>query len=214
VPIVPLATPQDLEDATGQTFTTRQAAMAIRRASARVRTYCRQEITVVENDTVLIPGDGRVLTLPKFPVIVDDTHPLTVIELFGVANVEYEALENRDFTRIGAQLTRGEPWWTPNRLMGYPRIRAQGAWAPRVRVTYTHGWTEVPDDILDIVLDLATMNITNPLGLRTESTSIDDFTRSKTYAAEMIGGAQLSDAHKDALRPYRASGVFSVAPVT
>lgn len=211
MPNIPLATPQDLQDANpGVTITTRQAAMAIRRASARVRSYCRQEITVVENDTVVLPGGDRTLTLPKFPVIVDDTHPLTVVELFGMINEEFPALEGREYTRVGRELTRGEPWWQPTRFMGWPWMRQQGIWADRVRVTYTHGYTEVPDDVLDVVLDLAMMNVINPSGLRTESTSIDDFTTSRTYAAETIGGAQLNAEQKEALKPYRASAAFSV----
>jgi hypothetical protein len=76
-------------------------------------------------------------------------------------------------------------------------------------VTYSHGYTEVPDDIEDVVLDLAAMAMTNPQGLRSES--IDDYQR--TFAMETIGGPQLSKAHEEALRPYRVAA-FSVAPVT
>lgn len=205
----PLATQADLEAALQRSLDPGQAAMAIRRASARVRKYCRQEITLVENDTVTLPGGSRILRLPQRPVIVDDTHPLTVVELFGVSNQEYAALEGRDFTRIGSELTRGEQWWAPNRLMGWPFMRPMGIWADRVRVTYSHGYSEVPDDIVDVVCDLAQMSLTNPQGLRSES--IDDYSR--TFAAETIGGAQLTDQHKKDLRPYRA-GAFTVKPVT
>ncbi|MFD1277997.1 hypothetical protein ACFQ51_56615 [Streptomyces kaempferi] len=183
--------------------------MALRRASARVRKYCRQQFTLVENETVTLPGNGRILRLPQRPVVVDDTHPLTVVELFGISNEEYTALEGRDFTRIGSELTRGEQWWAPTRLMGWPFMRPMGIWAQRVRVTYSHGYSEVPDDVVDVVLDLAQMSMTNPQGLRSES--IDDYSR--TFAAETIGGAQLTAEHKEALRQYRGRS-FSVAPVT
>lgn len=205
----PLATQADLESALQRTLDSTQAELALRRASARVRKYCRQTLTFVADDTVTLPGNGRVLWLPQRPAVVDGTHPLTVVELFGISSVEYMALEGRDFTRIGIELTRGEPWWAPTRLMGWPWMRPQGIWAQRVRVTYSHGYTEVPDDIVDVVLDLAAMGLTNPQGLRSES--IDDYSR--TFAAETIGGAQLAPEHKEALRPYRVSG-FSVAPVT
>jgi hypothetical protein len=150
-----------------------------------------------------------VLRLPQRPIVVDDTHPLTVVELFGIADQEYTALEGRDFTRIGTELTRGEAWWAPTRLMGWPFMRPMGIWAQRVRVTYSHGYAEVPDDVVDVVLDLAQMNMTNPQGLRSES--IDDYSR--TFAAETIGGALLTADHKEALRVYRGRS-FSVAPVT
>lgn len=205
----PLAVQADLEAALQRTLDPSQAAFAIRRASGRVRKYCRQEITLVENDTITLPGNGRILRLPQRPLVLDDTHPLMVVELFGITNQEYTALEGRDYTRIGTELTRGEAWWAQTRLMGWPWLRPQGIWAQRVRVTYSHGYTEVPDDIVDVVCDLAAMAMTNPQGLRSES--IDDYSR--TFAAEMIGGPQLSAEHKEALRPYRV-GAFSVNPVT
>lgn len=205
----PLATQSDLQDALGRDIPTRQAVMALRRASARVRKYCRQELTLVENETILLPGNGRVLYLPQRPVVVDATHPLTITELFGIANVEYPALEGRDYTRVGSELTRGHPFYEPTRFMGFPFMRPQGVWSERVRVLYSHGYTTVPDDILDIVLDLATMNVSNPGNLRDEA--VDDYKR--TFASETIGGAQLTADHKEALRPYRGSS-FSVAPVT
>jgi len=187
-----------------------QAAMALRRASARVRKYCRQEFTFVENDTIVLPGNTRVLRLPQRPLVVDDTHPLTVVELFGISDQEYEALEHRDYSRIGTELTRGEAWWAPTRLMGWPFMRPQGIWAQRVRIIYSHGYVdEFPDDVVDVVLDLASMAMTNPQGLRSES--IDDYSR--TFASETIGGPQLTADHKEALRPYRV-GAFSVNPVT
>ncbi|WP_405673268.1 hypothetical protein [Streptomyces sp. NBC_01530] len=205
----PLATQADLEAALQRSLDPGQAAMAIRRASARVRKYCRQEISLAENETITLPGNGRVLRLPQRPLVIDDTHLLTVTELFGISDVEYMAVEGRDFTRIGTELTRGEQWWAPTRLMGWPFMRPQGIWAQRVRVTYSHGYAEIPDDVVDIVLDLAQMSMTNPQGLRSES--IDDYSR--TFAAETIGGAQLTAEHKEALRPYRVAA-FSVAPVT
>jgi hypothetical protein len=205
----PLATQADLEASLQRTLDTTQAAMALRRASARVRKYCRQQFTLVVDDAVVLPGNGRVLRLPQRPVVVDDTHLLTVTELFGITNVEYVAIEGRDFTRIGSELTRGEAWWAPTRLMGWPWMRPQGIWSQRVRVIYSHGYTEVPDDVVDIVLDLASMNMTNPQGLRSET--IDDYSR--TFASETIGGAQLSAEHKEALRQYRGAS-FNATPAT
>lgn len=205
----PLATQADLEAALQRSLDSTQAGMALRRASARVRKHCRQQFTLVENETITLPGTGRVLRLPQRPLVLDDAHPLTVVELFGITGVEYTALEGRDYTRIGTELTRGEQWWAPTRLMGWPWLRPQGIWAQRVRVTYSHGYTEVPDDVVDVVLDLASMAMTNPQGLRSES--LDDYSR--TFAAETIGGPQLTAEHKEALREYRGKS-FSVAPVT
>jgi hypothetical protein len=209
VSLLPLATADDLAAALQRPVDDAQAALALRRASARVRKYCRQDITLMENETVTLPGNSRVLRLPQRPLLLDDEHPLTVIELFGISDVEYPALEKRDYTRVGTELTRGEAWWAPTRLMGWPWMRPQGIWAQRVRVTYSHGYAEVPDDIVDVVLDVAAMSLTNPQGLRAES--IDDYSR--TFAAETIGSGKLDPAHQEALRPYRVAA-FSVVPVT
>jgi hypothetical protein len=91
--------------------------------------------------------------------------------------------------------------------MGWPWNRALGIWGPKVRLTYSHGWAEIPEDIVDVVLDLATMNLANPENLR--QVAIDDYQR--TFASETIGSASLTKAHKGALRDYRRSA-FSVVP--
>lgn len=204
-----LASAADLSAALQRTLEPAQANLALRRASSRVRKYCRQDFTFTANDTITIPAGGRVLYLPQRPVLVDDTHPLTVVELFGITNIEYATLEGRDYTRVGNQLTRAEAWWQPTRLMGWPFLRPQGIWSQRVRVTYSHGYTEIPDDVADIVLDIAAMSLTNPQGLRQEA--IDDYSR--TFASETIGAGMLSKEHMAALRQYRGQA-FNVAPAT
>lgn len=202
-----LATQADLEAALERTLTTATAELALRRASARVRKYCRQELTFHGDDTITIPGGSRLLRLPQRPAVVDASNPLTVTELFGITGTEFTCVEGRDYTRIGNQLTRAEAFWAQTRLMGFPWSRSQGIWADRVRIAYSHGYTTIPDDIVDVVLDIAAMSVTNAQGLRSES--IDDYSR--TFASETIGGGTLSAAHQEALRPYRG-GSYSQAP--
>lgn len=200
----PLATAADLV-AAGATGTDAAIDMALRRASARVRKYTRQDITFVAGDTVELTGGERVLRLPQYPLIVDGSNPLTVVEVADFSGIEWTSVEDRDYSRLGNELTRGFPWQAPTRLMGWPWNRAQGVWAPKVRVTYSHGYQEVPDDIVDVVLDLATMNLSNPGNLR--EVAIDDYRQ--VFASETIGGARLSRSHKEDLRPYRRTA-FSV----
>lgn len=206
----PLAAVADLEAAmqvASGSLDVGQAELALRRASARVRRYTGQDISLVENEAVLLDGGERVLALPQRPAMVDDDHLLTVVELPDWGGIEVACVEDRDYTRLGNELRRGYPWYNTSRLAGWPWRRALGVWAPRVRVTYSHGYVEVPDDILDVVLDLATTNMSNPQMLRSES--IDDYSR--TYASETIGGARLTDGHKADLRPYKRVA-FSVRP--
>lgn len=202
----PLATAADLA-AAGATGSADAMDMALRRASARVRRYTRQDITLVTSETVELPGGERVLRLPQYPLVVDDANPLTVVELADFSGAEWAAIEGRDYSRLGNELTRGYPWQAPTRLMGWPWNRPHGIWAPKVRVTYSHGYDEVPDDIVDIVVDLAVMNLSNPGNLR--EVAIDDYRQ--VFASESIGGARLSKSHKDDLRSYRRPA-FSVVP--
>lgn len=200
----PLATAADLV-AAGASGTDEAIDLALRRASARVRRYTRQDITFVADDMVELSGGERALRLPQYPLVVDDSHPLAIVEIADFSGIEWVATEGQDYSRLGNELTRGYPWQAPARLMGWPWNRPQGVWAPKVRVTYSHGYDEVPDDIVDVVLDLATMNLSNPGNLR--EVAIDDYRQ--VFASESIGGARLSRSHKEDLRSYRRPA-FSV----
>ncbi|MFC9191441.1 hypothetical protein [Streptomyces cyaneofuscatus] len=67
-----------------------------------------------------------------------------------------------------------------------------------VSVTFTHGYAQVPGDVLAVALTAAQRVISNPNDLRQETVG----SVSVTYAAETIG-ASLSPADKDLLGRYR-----------
>lgn len=204
-PLPPLATVADLGTVPASA-SSEDIALALRWGSARVRRYTGQAFTFVEDETVELDGGERVLRLPQRPLVVDASHPLTVVEIPGYAGVEITLTEDTDYTRLGSELTRGDPRYPVGRLMGWPWNRVLGVWAPKVRLTYSHGYPdEIPDDVVEIVVDLAKINLSNPENLR--SVAIDDYSR--TFAAETIGGARLSRDQKDDLRPYRRTA-FSV----
>lgn len=202
----PLATAADLGSA-ADSASAADVDLALRWASGRVRKYTGQVISFVADDTIEVPGGMQKLLVPQRPLVVDATHTLTVVEIEVPGSVERTLTENTDFTRLGNELTRGYPWYSPTRTMGWPWRQQQGVWAPKVRLLYSHGYMEIPDDVVEIVVDLAKMNLANPENLR--SIAIDDYSR--TFAAETIGGARLTRAHKEDLRPYRRAA-FSVAP--
>ncbi len=177
----PLATPADLAAYTGQDIPDAQAGLALRLASGMVRRYTGQTITRVVDDTVVLRGGWPVLYLPQRPVIVDDTHDLTVTELGDAGLPDLLLADGITFTRCAEELTRD-----------------CGVWAARVQVTYSHGYASVPDDILAVVLDVAARSTSNPAGLR--SVSIDDYSR--TFANETLG-TSLTDANRQALAGYR-----------
>ncbi|MGW2591661.1 hypothetical protein ACWCXC_15550 [Streptomyces sp. NPDC001515] len=70
-------------------------------------------------------------------------------------------------------------------------------WVP-VSVTFTHGYAEVPGDVIAVALTAAQRVLSNPNDLRQETVGAV----SVTYAAETIG-ASLSQADKDLLARYR-----------
>jgi len=189
-------------------YQTATAQLALDNASGMMRQLARQQFDFVSQETVDLAGGGRVLTLPQRPAVVDGSNPLTVVEVGEFGGIDLTLVEDRDFSRIGNELTRGYPWWWNDgqRLMGYPRSRALGVWAPKVRVTYSHGYTTMADDLVALCLDVAQALYSNPDGLR--SVTLDDY--SETRATELLGAGSV-DAIKARLGATgRRRGSFSI----
>ncbi|MFE1126801.1 hypothetical protein ACFW6R_09105 [Streptomyces albidoflavus] len=70
--------------------------------------------------------------------------------------------------------------------------------AEAIRVTFTHGYSKVPGDVLAVALTAAQRVVSNPRDYRQETVGAI----SVTYAAETIG-ASLSQADRDLLARYR-----------
>lgn len=176
----PFATAAELDAATQSTIPAATAELALASASAVIRRWTRQDITRVADDVVTLRVlDECELVLPQRPVV-------------SVAQVRVNSLVLQDWVLSGDRLLRTGGW---RRLPGTTTYPDPGL----VEVTYTHGWDEIPDDVRAVCLDLASMTVTNPSGLR--SVAIDDYSR--TFAAETLGGGTLSAAHKEMLTPYR-----------
>jgi hypothetical protein len=207
VPLPTLATPEQLRayPGVGQ-VSDEEADLVLRLASGAIRNQARQIISFVADDTVELDGGERVLRLPQRPVVVDDAHPLTVVEIVDGTGLEIPAISGRDFVRKGSELHRGESWPT-SRLMGWPRRYPAGIWADRVRVTYSHGELEIPDDVIGICLDLASASLSNPNRLRSETSGAT----SVVHTVETFGTGSLTSDHIKLLRRYKRS-TMSVAP--
>ncbi|MFE9684179.1 hypothetical protein [Streptomyces sp. NPDC006285] len=202
----PLAEVEDLLAYPGVTATPEQAALALRLASGAIRNRVKQKISFVAGETVILTGGERVLKLPQRPLVQDADNLLTVVEILDGNGFEMPAVEGRDFVVVGSELHRGENWPT-SRLMGWPRGRPLGIWADRVRVRYSHGELEIPDDLVGICLDLAAATLANPRRLRSESAGAT----SVTYTVETFGTGSLTADHEKLLRAYKRS-TMSVAP--
>ena len=128
--------------------------------------------------TWTIPGTGSAtLRLPHSPIQ-------------SVTSVTINAVAVTDYTRINSKLYR---------LSGFGRC----IFPPdEVVVQYTHGYTEVPDDVKGVILDMAEAGYEIVAGLTAEQ--IDDYSRK--FAAGVGEVVTLTVGARDLADDYR--GVF------
>lgn len=189
----PLATGVDLATYMQQDIDLAGAELALRTASATIRRWTKQVITLVENDTVVLRGGEHVLSLPQRPAVVDDDHLLLVTEMAEWGSPAQPLTENLGYSRLGNDLKRGHPM--------YGGSYRGCVWSPRVWVTYSHGYAEVPDDIAGVALDLAAATLANPNRLRSETIGGE----SVVYTVETFGTGSLTSSHREILETYRRS---------
>ncbi|HEY3557395.1 MAG TPA: hypothetical protein VGL05_08025 [Kribbella sp.] len=170
----------------GVDVNTASADQALEDASGLIRDLARQQFDFVPQETIILRGNEQVLTLPQRPLVVNAENPLTVVEIGDFGNLDVTCVEEQDYTRLGNQLTRGAPFAYTSRLQGWPRRRhGLGVWAPRVRVTYSHGYEVIPESIVATTIDVAQAMYTNPDGLRSWTTP----EYAEVYATELLGAA-------------------------
>lgn len=192
-----LASPADLEARLGRDLTAQEAARAealLNDASAVVRAYTRQTFDLATDDEVVLRATGGRITLPGWPV--QDVSRVEVIggsealPDFTLADWLFDGI---DTVRIGegaAVINLPEAWWDDD---GYPGT---------YRVTYTHGYAEVPGDVLAVVCGVVLRVLTNPSGYRSETVG----SYSVTYAVPATGeqlGTNLTRYEMKALDRYR-----------
>lgn len=162
MPPLPLASPADAARL-GYTLPVGQEMEMLARASARLRRAAGQQITRTTSTVRLTSWRGHVVLLSP---------PVSAVT--AVLQVKWDGTT-----------TAATGWlWD-----GYDRVnRVCGD----VIVTYTHGLEPLPDELLDLVCSVASRLGATPagsgmdVGIRSESESIDDYTRSVTYAAESL----------------------------
>ncbi|WP_053625786.1 hypothetical protein [Streptomyces sp. WM6349] len=179
------ATAADLAAATQRSDLSAESAdLALASASAVIRRWTRQSITLVIDDVVTLRVlSESELVLPQRPV-------------HSVSQVRVNSLVLQDWVLSGDRLLRTGGW---RRLPGTTTYPDPGL----VEVTYTHGYDEVPDEVRAVCLDLASMTVTNPGGLRESERAIDDWRQRDVYASETLGSGVLSAAHREMLAGYR-----------
>lgn len=160
----------------------------LNRASERVRAYTGQTISRVVNDVVNIPVRNYVALLPQLPA-----DKPTVVKFDGLVFVENSAWY---WDPIEYRLCGVNPFLNSANFTGW--------WWRNVdryiEVTYSHGYTDVPDTIKEIVCSIAFRMSKTPDaaegGTRQEGAGGVNI----TYATETLSsGANLTASEKAAL---------------
>jgi hypothetical protein len=217
--LTPLAVQADVEAIIGRSLNATQTTACARlldMASGVVRRYTRQNITQVVNDVVTLPGNwGNTLELPERPVTA-----VASVSMNGatMANTMWKLVDNSLFLGTGAFMPDyGSTIWGGSALWG-PAGSNQGPQAigntwqgptAQVTVTYTHGYADVPQDIVNIVAGMVALQINAETGIQSEM--IGDY--KVVYARNGNGGMALSDDDKSALNYYRKRATSSSVDV-
>jgi hypothetical protein len=167
VSLIPFATPDDLALRLPRALTPAETAAAealLRDASGKIRRHTRQDFTRVENDIVVLRVVEQRVMLPQRPA----DKPTSISYADGQGFVLsptawwFNGIDQVDFT---------PPTW----LVNGPSFTFSRR-PTTVSVTYSHGYNDIPDDIVGIVCAMVARVITVPgmmPGLR--SGALDDF---------------------------------------
>jgi hypothetical protein len=92
-----LATPAQLASRLKQDVDTATAQLALDGASGFVRILAKQQFDFVSQETVILKGNERILTLPQRPAVVDSgPNLLTVTEVGEFGGIDVPMVEDRD----------------------------------------------------------------------------------------------------------------------
>lgn len=183
----PLATIADVECRLGRTLTDVEAdrmECLLRDASAAVRAYTGQYLSLVTDDPVRLKVKGGAIRLPQRPV------------------VEVAAVTNTTGTTLLHTWDAGPQIW----LSSYLPV-ANATYGRRgttyVDVVYTHGYATIPDDIVAVVCQIAA----RALGTAADQTGVQSETIvSYSYqlgAAAAAGGLGMLPAERQVLDRYK-----------
>ena len=204
-----LATIEDVQAIIGRPLTSDQVTAANRlldMASGMVRRYTRQNITVVTNDVITLPGNwGNTLLLPQRPVTSVSS---VVMNGATMPNTQWKLVDGNLFLGTGAFMPDyGSTIWGGSALWG-PAGSNQGPQAigntwqgptAQITVTYTHGFSEVPQDIVNEVAGMVALQLNAEVGINMEQIG----SYKVQYARNSAGGMALSEETKSVLNYYR-----------
>lgn len=154
--MAPLVTVEDIEARLGRELTEAEEARIdalLADASALVRAYTRQDFDFVEDDVLITRPVGVELRLPKTPV----TEVSSVVGLGGnaqqtvtLAGWQFDGIDIVDLTGTDGQVLNLPEWWH------------EGWGTNTYRVTYSHGYLTVPEDVLAVLCAMVLRVLLSP----------------------------------------------------
>lgn len=185
--LLPLVTTEQFAETRGVAHdaTDLKAIRALEDASNLFRAMAHQTITLVEDDQTELRGSWSPrLYLPERPVL--ELSAVTIV--WGDPDVSAVVLAEGDWLalRSGLVTRRGGDVW--------------GGGEGAVRVTYSHGFSEIPGDVVSAVTSIALRKLENPANLVAEQVG----SYQATYATTAAGAAAgLTQDELDVARRYQ-----------
>lgn len=181
---VALATEEDVLALTGGTAPDGLDRL-IQMASATVERFCRRSFRYAADEEITVRVTDGTMRLPNDPII--EVSELLDPDGTEVAADSFEAFED-GWVRRG--LTQRDP--------DGPALR----WPSGLyTVTFTHGYLEIPDDVVGVVADVVARHLA--VGAGRVSVSLGQFTES--YRPDAGAGLFLTSENRRALAGYRRS---------
>ena len=210
----PLATIEDVAALLQRDLTPAEVTNGVRliaMASDVVRRYTRQQITQA-TETIVLPGNwDNTLVLPQRPITAVSS---VLINGATPTYTVWRVVDDTLFVGTGSfQPDFGVMMWGGMALMGPAGSnngpQATGAsWGgpqAQITITYTHGYSEVPGDIVNIVAGLVAIAIASPVGVEQERVGGYQV----KYSRSEGGSMRLTDEDKAGLNYYRKRAMSS-----
>lgn len=161
------------------------ATFLLKVASGMVRAYLQQDLSRTDNDIVLFDPVGTLVELTNLPVL-----SVSLVEITNDSGSTWTTLDRSSYT-----LSRRAGIIAARPFTGIQWPSDPESW----RVTYSHGYDPIPDEIKGVVCGVAARAYSSPVGIDMERTG----QRQVKYALESGGFSGLEQIVLDNYRLAR-----------
>jgi hypothetical protein len=201
-----LATPDDIAARLGRTLNPTEAARVdglLSDGSAIIRSYCNRDFLYYDSDTKTMVADGGIMMLTTWrPVVSIDS----VIALSGTPGIADIPVTWYNWDGV-EKLTVFNPSYSG--IINLPEYWYEETfwWGGSFKITGSHGFVEVPDDVVAVLASAVTSELATPT---MSATLMSESVGAYSYSMRRTSGAGLNAALIDAgmktvLMPYHKS---------